>query len=316
MSHGQSNDSGPLPSGATYSVSESVPAGWALDSAVCDDGSSPAAIGLSANETVTCTFTNRRTTSGPTATLYVTTNSSGTVGGVAYAIGDIVAYNGLTGVWSMVFDASDVGWTKAIGDFEFLPDGSLLLTTGARLALGSGAARVTLEVQDIARFAPTSLGTTTAGAFTLYFDGSDVTLAASSERIDALARKPDGTLLISTAGVASVKNGGVTIAAQDEDLLAFQPTSLNANTSGTWSLSGGLDGSLISGMAAENVTGAWYDGTTGDLYLTLATAFNVGGVSGTTKSVLKVTPARAVSLYWNAATNNYPDPLDGLAIAP
>ncbi len=28
LSHGQSNDSGPLPSGATYSVSESVPTGW------------------------------------------------------------------------------------------------------------------------------------------------------------------------------------------------------------------------------------------------------------------------------------------------
>ena len=316
LSHGQSNDSGPLPPGATYSVSESVPAGWALDSAVCDDGSSPAAIALAAGETVTCTFTNRRTTTGPTATIYVTTGGSGSVGGVAYAVGDILAYNGLTGVWSMVFDASDVGWTKTIGDFEFLPDGSLLLTTNARFLVGTGAARFTLEVQDIARFTPTSLGATTAGSFALYFDGSDVLLTTTAERIDALARKPDGTLLISTTAKATVKAGSANLNAEDEDLLAFTPSSLGNTTAGTWSLANGFDGSLLTGMAAENVTGAWYDGATGDLYLTLTSAFTVGGVSGNQKMVLKVTPARVASIYWNAPTNGYNVAIDGLALAP
>lgn len=46
-----------LPPG-TYAVSETVPAGWQLDSAVCDDGSQVGAIGLAAGESVTCTFTN------------------------------------------------------------------------------------------------------------------------------------------------------------------------------------------------------------------------------------------------------------------
>lgn len=314
LSHGQSNDSGPLPSGATYSVSENVPAGWALDSAVCSDGSNVAAIALSANETVTCTFTNRRTTSGPTATIYVTAPAAGSVGGIAYAVGDILAYNGLTGVWSLYFDGSDVGWTKGIGDFEIMPDGSLLLTTSTRFAVGTGAAKFTLEVQDIARFTPTSLGGNTAGSFALYFDGSDVLLSTADERIDALARKPDGTLLISTFGKATVKAGATNLTAQDEDLLAFQSTSLGNTTAGTWSLS--FDGSLLTGMAAENVNGAWYDGATGDLYLTLASAFTVGGVSGNQKSVLKVTPARVASLYWNAPNNGYNSTIDGLGLVP
>jgi hypothetical protein len=49
-----------LPMGV-YSVAEMLPlgAGWSLASAFCDDGSSPAAIGLSEGETVTCTFNNR-----------------------------------------------------------------------------------------------------------------------------------------------------------------------------------------------------------------------------------------------------------------
>lgn len=44
----------------TYAVNETVPAGWQLDSATCDDGSPPSAISLEAGESVTCTFTNSR----------------------------------------------------------------------------------------------------------------------------------------------------------------------------------------------------------------------------------------------------------------
>ncbi len=317
LSHGQSRDSGPLASNATYSVSQTLPAGWTLSSAVCTDGSNPASIALDPGETVTCTFTNQRTTTGPTGTFYLTAATAGQVGGVSYAAGDIVAYNGTTGVWSLVFDGSDVGWLKAIGDFEFLPDGSLLLTNSTKQTLGTGAARFTLEVQDIARFVPTTLGTATAGTFSLYFDGSDVALSTADERIDALARKTDGTLLISTAGRATVKNGGTSIVAQDEDLLAFRPGNLGATTSGTWNLaSDGFDGSLLTGMGAENVTGAWRDPASGDLYLTVVNAFTIGGVSGNQRTILRVTPARAVSAYWNAATYGFPGGIDGLSIAP
>ena len=44
----------------TYDVAETDPPGWNLVSATCDDGSDPASIGLSAGETVTCTFVNER----------------------------------------------------------------------------------------------------------------------------------------------------------------------------------------------------------------------------------------------------------------
>ena len=56
---GGSDTSDPLDPG-TYSVSETVPPGWSLASATCDDGSDPSSIGLSAGETVTCTFTNEQ----------------------------------------------------------------------------------------------------------------------------------------------------------------------------------------------------------------------------------------------------------------
>ena len=57
LKDGESNNSGDLDAG-TYSVSETVPAGWSLQSATCDDQSDPSAISLQEGETVTCTFVN------------------------------------------------------------------------------------------------------------------------------------------------------------------------------------------------------------------------------------------------------------------
>ena len=52
-------DSGALKPG-TYAVSQAAAAGWDLTSAVCSDGSAPAAVSLQAGEIVTCTFTNTK----------------------------------------------------------------------------------------------------------------------------------------------------------------------------------------------------------------------------------------------------------------
>ncbi len=46
-----------LPPGV-YSVTETVPQGWQLDSAICDDGSPVEAIDLDAGESIICTFNN------------------------------------------------------------------------------------------------------------------------------------------------------------------------------------------------------------------------------------------------------------------
>ncbi len=46
--------------GSGYSIAETEPAGWYQGAATCDDGSPPTNISVSADETVTCTFTNAR----------------------------------------------------------------------------------------------------------------------------------------------------------------------------------------------------------------------------------------------------------------
>jgi len=55
-----------VPTG-TYSIAETVPTGWVLDSATCSNGSPPDALVLTLNETVTCTFTNTKLGEPPEA---------------------------------------------------------------------------------------------------------------------------------------------------------------------------------------------------------------------------------------------------------
>ena len=73
LSDGEQHDSGPLPAGE-YSLSENVPEGWELESAVCDDSNSPLPeINLLAGETVTCVFTNDELPDGEVGAAIVVT---------------------------------------------------------------------------------------------------------------------------------------------------------------------------------------------------------------------------------------------------
>jgi hypothetical protein len=53
------HSSGQVLAGSGYSAAETVPAGWELTSATCDDGSPVTNIDVSIDETVTCTFNDR-----------------------------------------------------------------------------------------------------------------------------------------------------------------------------------------------------------------------------------------------------------------
>lgn len=305
----------------TYSVSETLPSDWVQQSATCSDGSAPAAIDVAEGETVTCTFVNRKVTTGGdddlNAIVYVTPPVPGSVDGINYSKGDILAYDSRSNQWALFFDGSDVGISRRIDDFVILNDGStlptMLMVLNGKVKLNGPGGSFKSEMQDVVRFRPTRLGENTAGAWDLYFDGSDVALSAASEKIDALSIKPDGTLLISTTGKATVNNsGGKAIVAQDEDLLAFTPSSTGDNTSGTWALE--LDATKIAGMKSEDVNALWFDSASGTYYVGLTDNFNVAGVSGTDRTILAIPGTGAPSIWWDAATKGYTNEIDGLHI--
>ena len=232
--------------------------------------------------------------------LYISLTGSATVGGVASADDDILRFDGQN--WSLFFDGSDVGLsaTDTFG-FTVLNPNTLLFSFGGAITLNGLA----VAPQDIVRFDAASLGTNTAGTFSMYLDGSDVGLDLSAERIDAVTVLPDERVLISTTGNPSVP--GVT--GNDEDVLAFTPTTLGGVTSGSWELY--FDGSDVGLADSSNEDVDALDVINGNIYLSTLGDFSVNGVLGADEDVLICSPTSlgsvtacnySSSLYFDGST--------------
>jgi hypothetical protein len=203
-----------------------------------------------------------------------------TVGGVAAADEDILQFDGST--WGLFFDGSDVGTSAVdLSAFSILDSDSLLMSFSTAVTLNG----IAVAPQDVVRFDATSLGNTTAGTFSMYFDGSDVGLTAAAGYIDSLDRLSDGRLLISMSN--SFSTG--TLSANDSDIARFTPTTLGNSTSGTWALY--FDGSDV-GLSAR--TGEDIDAldvaSNGTIYLSTMGDFAVSGVSGFDEDVFVCVP--------------------------
>jgi hypothetical protein len=207
--------------------------------------------------------------------LYLSLSSNGTVGGVASADEDILRFNGST--WSLFFDGSDVGVASPdLFGFSVVDADTILMSFSTAVTVNGLA----ITPQDVVRFEATSLGSTTAGTFSMYLDGSDVGLDTTAEKIDSVSLLPDGRVLISTTGNPAV--AGIT-GGRDEDVLAFTPSSLGNNTSGTWAMY--FDGSDVGlgETSGEDVDAL--DVVGGKVYLSTADTFSVNGVSGADEDV-------------------------------
>jgi len=214
--------------------------------------------------------------------LYFSLVDVATVGGVTAENEDVVYFDGTT--FSLAFDGSDVGLASfRIDAFSWVSATSLLLSFDASGAVPGIAG--TVDDSDIVLFTSTSLGSDTAGTFSLYFDGSDVGLTTSGEDVDAVELLPSGHILVSTVNTASVTG----LTGEDEDLLEFVPTSIGPNTAGAFSLY--FEGSDV-GLTAtgEDVDAAAVDAT-GNIYLSTFNNFSVPGISGQDEDVFVFTPS-------------------------
>ncbi|HOU40747.1 MAG TPA: hypothetical protein PK829_05725 [Promineifilum sp.] len=256
---------------------------------------------------------------GPTQlSVDLSAKAAGAAGGVAFAANDIIHYDGATDTWSMLFDASDVGITKNVTAFYRQDNAATLDTFYLVLAANQNVPGVgTVTPNDVIRFTPTSLGSSTAGSFALYFDGSDVGLTTTAEHIDALGM--DGSrLLISTTGAAKVpRGGGGSLNAPDEDVIAFTPTSTGATTAGTWAAF--FDGSTVPGLAVEDVAGFWDNPANGNLVISVLNAFNLSGVTGDNDDLIGLTPSGGSytpSIVWNGDDAGFNVAIDAFEIVP
>ena len=197
---------------------------------------------------------------------------------------DIVAIDLETYEAELWFDGSDVGLASyRISALTRLSDGDLLLSfTNAGSVDG-----IAFDDSDILRFTPTQLGAATAGSFAMWFDGSDVGLTQNGEDIDGLHVLEDGTVLISTTGGFQVSG----LRGNDEDIIAFSPSSLGSTTSGSFSAY--FDGSDVglSTSSSEDVDAISANESTGVLSLSTNGDFSVTGLSGVDEDLFDFTPA-------------------------
>jgi len=231
----------------------------------------------------TCNESTDSCSSGA-GTLWMTFADSATVPGVGtVANEDIVAYNMGTGVWSLIFDGSDVGLSAfAIDALQLLSDGRILLSFTAAGTIGG----ISTDDSDVLQFTPTSLGSTTAGTWAMLFDGSDVGLTTDNEDVDAIGVTSDGRLVISMLGTFSISG----VAGEDEDIAVFNATSFGTVTAGTFQMY--FDGSDVglSTSSSEDVDAADLTGS-GTILLSTQGSFSVTGASGTSQDIFEFTPA-------------------------
>ena len=199
--------------------------------------------------------------------VYFSTAGNTAVPGVAgpYDDADVYLWDG--SAFSRTFDASAAG-LSSIADVDALKvvdaDTFYLSFSGATASVpGLG----TVQDEDVVRY--------DAGTWTLYFDGSAVGLADSSnEDVDAFEILADGSALVSTLQSASVPGvSGI----QDEDLLRCVGTFGPGPTTCTWSLY--FDGSALGlGSSSEDVDGVSV--SSGRIYLSTLGSYSVAGLSG------------------------------------
>ena len=240
--------------------------------------------GGSDSQQISVTVTNVDDTSSSAFTFSL--RAAATVGGVSVANEDIVSYDG-AGHFSLAFDGSDVGLAGyRIDAFAWLDSDSLLLSVDADLANILPGMTGPIDDSDVVRFDASSLGATTAGTFSMYFDGSDVGLTQSAADVDGFELLSDGRIVISTTGTVSVSSPS----ARDEDLLAFTPSTLGQTTAGTFALY--FDGSDVGlGDSPEDIDAVSVDAS-GRLFLSTADVFAVPGLSGADEDVFVFNPTQ------------------------
>jgi len=214
------------------------------------------------------------------------TNSDGTTLSVADA--DIVrlrVQSSGTYRYTMYFDGSDVGLTTASEDidaFYLEPNGALLFSTVGNYSVPSSSGPVTGTGSDVLAFYPTSLGTSTAGEWWVYFQGDSFDLTGTAENVDAIALDQDSALLLSTSGNFSVPG----LSGTDADLLRFDWNFMQMY----------FDGSDV-GLSTtdEDVDGLFFQYNPNGmptLYFSTRGDFSVAGASGANEDIVRFAPTQ------------------------
>jgi hypothetical protein len=110
-----------------------------------------------------------------------------------------------------------------------------------------------VDDSDLVLFTPTAIGESTAGTFSMFFDGSDIGLTRSDEDVDAVEFDGYGgnmDLYLSTTGSFTADS----LSGEDEDIFLCRPADVGDDSSACGTLTLAFDGSTAGlGGSGEDI---------------------------------------------------------------
>ncbi|GJL63406.1 MAG: hypothetical protein NPIRA04_20600 [Nitrospirales bacterium] len=193
-----------------------------------------------------------------------------------------------SGTFFMFIDASDIGIT---GDIEALTFVEMNTSVAGQVLL-QGDVLFFYDGRDIYHFSPTSLGSTTSGAVSLFIDGSDIGISEQFEGLELIEEQTDlgditlqaGQLLASfEAGDSDLGDNRINV--DVTDIVIFDLTSVGNDTEGTASIVfDGADVGLTT--VSEGSDAVMIKGSTSTIVALSITnpGFETGDLTGWTKT--------------------------------
>jgi hypothetical protein len=138
--------------------------------------------------------------------ILLSTVAAATLGGLSFRDGDLVRYDRVNDVATLLFDEDLFSNDANVDAFTVLPNGNFVLSTEAGETLGG----LTFRDGDLVEYDPVN------DVATLFFDED---LFAAGEDIDGVFVLPDGSIVLSTRAAADL--GGLGF--RDGDLVRYDP---------------------------------------------------------------------------------------------
>ena len=240
---------------------------------------------------------NTSSSSSSSSSLYLSTDSGATLGGLTFEDEDIINYDADADTSTRTFEGDAVySFDEETNGIHVQSNGKILLTTESSAIIGT----LFFNDEDIVEYDPTT------GIATMIFDGSAVN--SSIGEINALSLLDNGNIVISTTSSATIGS----LSFNDDDLVEYNPTSGTATML--------LDGSTVI-TSVDSETDRDINGvhvfSNGQMLLSLANDSNINGLQFGDDDVVLYDPGSGTAtLYFDggALFSSSSEDVDGISL--